>query len=292
MSHHLPEKARVRQRFSQAAERYDAAAVLQNEVSERMASRLEYIKFLPETILDAGSGTGFSQAKLAQYYPKSRRIELDLSAEMLAYSRAKKQQNAGIFAKLRRKPGNYICADLESLPLASESVDLFWSNLAIQWLHTPDLAFQEAHRVLKTGGLLMFSTLGVDTLHELRAAFSAVDSRPHVNQFIDMHDLGDALLRAGFAEPVMDMEKIILTYQDLKALMRDLKDIGANNALGGRARGLMGKSTWQKIEQTYEQFRREGRLPSTYEVIYGHAWKQAKKDPQAPQIMRFHPRPN
>lgn len=286
----LPEKTRVQRNFSRAAQQYDAAAVLQREVSDRMGERLDYIKFEPQTLLDAGSGTGYSQTKLRERYPKAQRIELDLAFEMLCTSREKQRQNTSIFDKLRRKTSNFVCADLEHLPLKSNSIDLFWSNLAIQWLHTPDNAFNEAFRVLNQGGLLMFSTLGVDTLHELRTAFRHADHAPHVNPFIDMHDLGDALIRAGFSEPVMDMEKIILTYQDLKSLMKDLKGIGAHNALNGRKRGLMGKQTWQTVQNAYETFRKDERLPTTYEVIYGHAWKTVRPSNDQ-KIITFHRSP-
>jgi malonyl-CoA O-methyltransferase len=152
--------------------------------------------------------------------------------------------------------------------------------LAIQWCNDLDQAFRELHRVMRPEGLLMFSTFGPDTLKELRAATSADQNHTHVSRFMDMHDIGDALVRAGFAAPVMDVERITLTYDDVRDLMRDLKAVGANNATEGRRRGLEGKSFLQRLAQGYERFRRDGKLPATYEVVYGHAWK-----PQAmPQV--------
>ncbi len=290
------EKQRVRASFDRAAASYDGAAVLQREVSDRMAERLSYIRHQPQRVLDAGSGTGYGAQQLRQHYAAAQVIELDLAPRMLALSRDKQRQERGFFGRLLHEDPPLVCADLEALPLHSDCVDLVWSNLAIQWLNTPDTAFSEVQRVLRTGGLFMFATLGPDTLMELRQAFSGVDGHTHVNRFIDMHDIGDALVRTGFAEPVMDMEKIVLTYEDVKSVMRDLKAIGAHNAMAGRGRGLMGKRAWQQIEQRYESLRRDGRLPATYEVIYGHAWKAEPKKPRAladgRQIIEFQPRPN
>ena len=166
-----------------------------------------------------------------------------------------------------------VCADLERLPLATASVDMIWSSLAIQWVNIPDQAFAEFRRVLKPEGMILFSTFGPDTLCELRQSFADLDSATHVNQFIDMHDLGDAMLAGGLAEPVMDMEKMVLTYADLRSLMKDLKAIGAHTATFGRARGLTGKRYWQNLTDRSEQWRQAGRLPASYEVIYGHAWR-------------------
>jgi malonyl-CoA O-methyltransferase len=172
---------------------------------------------------------------------------------------------------------NYLCADVETLPIASNSVEMVWSNLALQWCNDLPATFVELNRILKTEGLLMFSTFGVDTLHELRVAFDGVDGYNHVNRFADMHDIGDMLVAAGFADPVMEMEKLTLTYDDVRAVMQDLKSIGANNATAGRATGMMGKATWQRITQNYEKLRLDGKLPATFEIIYGHAWKPAPK---------------
>jgi malonyl-CoA O-methyltransferase len=133
------------------------------------------------------------------------------------------------------------------------------------------------HRVLNTDGLLMFSTLGPDTLKELRAASSVDGEHVHVSRFIDMHDIGDALVRAGFASPVLDVEHITLTYDDVMAVMRDLKSIGAHNAAEGRSRGLQGRGFLKQLTENYERFRQDGKLPATFEVIYGHAWKPAAR---------------
>jgi malonyl-CoA O-methyltransferase len=164
-----------------------------------------------------------------------------------------------------------LCADIENLPLADQSLGMIWSNLALQWCNNLDVAFGEAARVLQPEGLYMFSTFGPDTLKELRTA--SQNDHTHVSRFIDMHDIGDALIRAGFSAPALDVERYTLTYDNVKAVMQDLKSIGAQNATQGRARGLQGKGFLQQLAQNYEQFRRDGKLPATFEVIYGHAWK-------------------
>ncbi|WP_293759631.1 malonyl-ACP O-methyltransferase BioC [uncultured Aquitalea sp.] len=287
------DKSRVRASFEKAARSYDAAAVLQREVSDRMEERLDYIKFQPQVILDAGTGTGYGAARLRARYPEARVVELDLAQAMLQASRERQQAGDGLLKKLFRREPWQVCADVERLPLADSSVDMIWSNLTIQWVNIPDSVFAEFRRVLKPEGMLMFSTLGPDTLFELREAFSHADAATHVNQFIDMHDLGDALMRVGFAEPVMDMEKIVMTYPGAREVMKDLKAIGAHNATAGRGRGLMGKQAWRKVEQAYEARRRDNALPATYEVVYGHAWKgkderKGKTLADGRQVIEFH----
>ncbi|MGQ5523549.1 malonyl-ACP O-methyltransferase BioC [Chitinimonas sp. PSY-7] len=282
------DKKQVRLSFERAAASYDGAAVLQREVADRMFERLELVKLAPTRILDAGSGTGYAGPRLRAHYKDARLLELDLALSMLQVAAGK----LGLLERVFQKRSWQICADIEALPLAANSLELVWSSLAIQWLNEPDTVFREFHRVLKPEGLLMFSSFGPDTLIEMRSAFSQADARPHVNRFIDMHDLGDALSHAGFSAPVMDMEKIVLTYSDMKSVMRDLKAIGAHNVAFGRGRGLMGKTAFQRAEAAYEKLRREGRLPATYEVVYGHAWKPAPKPGFADgrQVIEFRPR--
>ena len=285
------DKTAVRAAFDKAATTYDAAAFLQREIAQRMGERLDYIKVQPERVLDAGCGTGYASSMLRERYPHGRLFELDLAPGMLRVAR---DQRSGIKALFDRRKPLQVCGDIEALPLATASVDLIWSNLTLQWCNEPDSAFREFLRVLKPGGLLMFSTLGPDTLKELRAAFAEVDGATHVNRFIDMHDLGDALVNNGFSTPVMDMEYITLTYPELKPLLADLKGIGAQNATQGRRAGLMGKSTWQRMTAAYERFRTNGELPATYEVVYGHAWKPEVASPKTladgSQVIEFRPR--
>ena len=237
--------------------------------------RLDYIKLNPARILELGCGTGYVTEKLLARHPASQIVALDLAPAMVAATK-QKIAPAKLFDKLfRRAPTHHaICADAEAIPLAAESVDFAISSLTLQWCD-PQLVANEMARVLRPEGLFMFTTFGPDTLKELRHAFRAVDDKPHVNTFVDMHDIGDMLSGAGFQDPVMDCEIITITYSELKTLMRELKGIGAHNVLPDRQTGLMGKTRWQQLANSYEQFRVNDKLPATYEVIYGHAWKPA-----------------
>ena len=261
------DKASVRRSFDRAALRYDAAAVLQREIGGRLLERLDYCRLAPKTILDLGCGTGQAIGALMRRYPKARVIALDFAFGMLRLARRR-----GTWLNRPR----VVCADAEVLPLADGCVDLIVSNATLQWCNDLDRTFSDLLRVLRPGGLLMFSSFGPDTLKELRAAWAAADGqRPghvHVSPFADMHDVGDALVRARFADPVMDAEHLTLTYPGLRDLMRDLKGIGAHNAGRDRPRGLTGPRRLAALEAAYETHRRDGRLPATYEVVYGHAW--------------------
>ena len=268
-----PAKRAVRQSFGASAPTYDQHAFLQREIGGRLFERLQYIKLAPQRILDIGSGTGYATQRLRERYANADLFALDIAPAMLHFARAKTGSRSLLKRLLRQSPEPvYLCADAEALPLASESIDLALSNLALQWCD-PERVAGETSRVLRAKGLFMFTTFGPDTLKELRAAFKAVDDAPHVNTFPDMHDIGDILVHAGFADPVMDQEIVTLTYTDLKPLLQELKGIGAHNVLPGRSTGLMGRQRWQRMVDAYESFRKDGRLPATYEVVYGHAWK-------------------
>jgi len=257
------DKQRARKSFGRAAESYDEVAVLQREIGERMLGRLDMVKMQPRCILDLGSGTGAHTGQLLKKYPKSRVHALDFALPML-----RKTATQGRWLK---RP-LCMCADMEQLPIQNASVDLIYSNLAFQWANDLSVLFAECQRVLRPGGLLMFSTFGPDTLKELRSAWSVVDDLPHVSPFMDMHDVGDGLLQGRFAEPVMDVDQLRLTYETVDELMLDLKHLGAHNAVRGQSRGLTGKARMQAMRNAYEEFRQQGLLPASYEVVYGHAW--------------------
>jgi malonyl-CoA O-methyltransferase len=292
---------RVRRSFDRAASSYDASAVLQREVGQRMAERLALFKLDPETVVDAGCGTGAALGELASRYRQAFLIGLDVSYAMLGVAR-RRAAPAGLPERsllsrligkqtFAREAPALVCADACRMPFATASVGLIWSNLLLDWINDAAAAFAEFHRVLRVGGLLMFTTFGPDTLKELRAAFAGVDGATHVNRFIDMHDLGDLLVRAGFGDPVMDMENMTLTYADTTAMMRDLKSIGAHNATTGRARGLMGRKRWSRVLARLETFRHDGRVPATFEVVYGHAWKpEPRFTADGRAIVRLEPR--
>ena len=256
----------VRRSFDRAAPTFDAAAVLFTEVRENLLERLQLTKLEPRVVLDAGAGTGHGSRALQRRYPGAVVIALDSSPQML---KAAGRQQAWL-RKFER-----VCADAELLPLADGSVDLIVSNLMLPWSH-PDAAFSEFRRVLAPRGLLSFSTFGPDTLRELRSAWGQVDSHSHVHQFIDMHDLGDALVRNQFAAPVLDVERFTLRYLDVRKVAADLKATGARNATVGRAKGLTSPRKFAAMQAAYEQFREEGRLPATYEVVFAHAWVPAQ----------------
>jgi len=257
----------VRRAFDDAARHYDAHAALQREVADRLLARLDYTTVAPATVLDLGAGTGYCTSLLERRYAKARFILADIAPCMLATARA-----GGRRFFSRR---SYVCGDASALPLANASIDLIVSSLTLQWCEDLGAVFEECARVLRPGGLLLFSTLGPDTLHELRAAWAAVDAAPHVNRFHDMHIVGDALIHSGFSSPVMEREDLTVTYDEVTTLMRDLKGIGAQNKHLQRARTLHGRERLVRLKAAYEQYRREGLLPATYETVYGHAWAPA-----------------
>jgi malonyl-CoA O-methyltransferase len=267
------EPGRVRRAFDRAAETYDGAAVLHAEVRENLLERLQLVTLAPRVVLDAGAGTGHGSRALKRRYPKALVVALDSSRQMLNV--AGRQQSW-------LRPFGRVCADAERLPLADGSVDLIVSNLMLHWCN-PDAAFAEFRRVLKPSGLLNFSAFGPDTLRELRSAWGGIDARSHVHQFIDMHDLGDALVRNGFAAPVLDVERFTLRYLDVRSVAADLKATGAHNATVGRAKGLTSPRKFAAMQAAYEHFREDGRLPATYEVVFAHAWVPAhalRRDPK------------
>lgn len=259
------DRAGIRRSFERASVSYDAAAVLQARVRTELLDRLRWIAIEPALVLDLGCGTGEGARQLKRRYPRARTLALDIAPGMLREARRRSRA----FRRFER-----VCGDAYRLPLADSSADLVFSNLLLQWCDAPDEVLAEVRRVLRPGGFFSFSTLGPDTLSELRAAWTAADDASHVNVFLDMHDVGDALTRAGFAEPVLDVEHFTLSYADLRALTRDLKAIGAHNVTAARNRGLTGRGKWRAVTASYETFRRDGRLPATYEVIYGAAWSR------------------
>jgi malonyl-CoA O-methyltransferase len=252
----------VRRSFDRAAATYDAAAVLHAEVRNSLLQRLTLTALQPRAVVDAGAGTGLGSRALKRRYPRALVIALDSSQGML---------HAAARQQLWLRPFARVCADAERLPLKNGSIDLIVSNLMLQWCD-PDAVFAEFRRVLAPQGLLTFSTFGPDTLRELRLAWAEVDSHSHVHRFIDMHDLGDALVRSGFASPVLDVERLTLKYLTVRAVAADLKATGARNAARDRAKGLTTPRKFAAMQTAYEKFRQDGRLPATYEVVFAHAW--------------------
>ncbi|MBB1125081.1 malonyl-ACP O-methyltransferase BioC [Thiospirillum jenense] len=268
------DKSAARRAFDRAAPHYDQYAILQQELNCRLLERLDLLRIQPQRILDLGCGTGTALPDLCRRYPTAEVIALDFAPAMLTCARQQLLTNQSVAPTTAPSPVQFLCADVDALPLAPRSVDLIFSNATLQWSNALEATLATLAQVLRPGGAFLFNTFGVDTLHELRSAWAAVDSHPHVSEFFDLHDIGDALLRVGFAEPVMDAERIVMTYANLRDLMRDLKGIGAHNPLHQRARGLTSRARFAALERAYQPWRHpDGRWPATWEVTYGLAWQ-------------------
>lgn len=267
-----PDKQAMRSSFGQAVNSYDAVAELQCLTADEMLSRLPFLAIKPQNVLDLGCGTGRNLPHLQHHYANARIWALDIAEGMLQHAR---RQHSSKSRWLKWLPGGaaepFIAGDAEQLPFADNSFDLVFANLTLQWCE-PDRSFAELQRVLKPGGCLMFSTLGPDTLTELRQAWAAVDDSPHVNRFLDMHDVGDAMSRSAFGDVVLDVDMQRFHFATVQDVMRSLKDLGAHNVNQGRRRSLTGKKRFQQMQAHYETFRETAGLPVSYEVVYGHGW--------------------
>jgi len=260
------DRAQLRASFDRASASYESASGLQTRVAAELLERLAAFDFTPAVVLDSGAGTGRVTRELKRRYRRALVIALDLSRGMLREARRH---------QLPWRRFERVCGDALRLPLADASVDVVFSSLMLQWCEPLSAALAEVRRVLKPDGFFAFSTFGPDTLNELRSAWASADGYNHVNGFIDMHDVGDALVQAGLTEPVLDVDRIAVDYADVLALMRDLKAIGAHNVTAGRPRALTGRARFTRMQQAYEAFRRDGGLPATYEIIYGASWGAA-----------------
>lgn len=269
---HRLDRRGVRRAFDRASGSYDAAARLQAAVRAELLDRLQYFTLEPAVVLDLGCGTAHAARELKRRWPRALVVAMDLAPGMLIEAR----RQSRLLRRLERVGG-----DACRIPLRTASVDLVFTSLMLQWCDELERVLREIRRVLRAGGRVMLSTFGPDTLRELRAAWSAADEHTHVNRFLDMHIVGDALLQAGFAEPVLDVERHVLEYDDALALMRELKAIGAHNVTAGRAPGLTGRGRLAAMLRAYEAERRNGRLPASFEVVYGTAWAPEAR-PTAP----------
>jgi malonyl-CoA O-methyltransferase len=263
MSDFQLDPTQVRRHFGRAASTYEKHDALQREVGDALLERLGFYLETPLRVVDVGAGTGRGSALLKQKYPKAEVIAVDLALPML---RAAKQHSSW------RKPFRRVCAEATRLPLADHSVDVLYSNLCFQWVDDLPALFGECMRVLKPGGFMAFSSFGPDTLMELRAAWAEADQQPHVGRFLDMHDVGDAMLNAGLRDPVLDVFRYTLTYSEPRKLLEELRGLGATNADRARARGLTGKGRYRRMLAAYEAMRTDGRIPASWEVVSAHAW--------------------
>jgi len=270
------DRRQIRRAFGQAVESYDRVAVLQQRVGENLLQRLDLLKINPKRVLDLGCGTGVCLRALEKRYPGSQVLGLDFALAMA--------QRAGARTWRRRRP--VLAADAECLPFQDNSIDLVISNLMLQWCDTTRVCY-EISRVLAPQGVCLLTTFATDTLKELRAAWQIADpGQVHVSDFIDMHDLGDILLQSGMLLPVVDADRYTLTYAELGGLFADLKGLGAVNAAKERRRGLSGKQRHRTLLQAYQEYRdSDGRLPATFEVVFGHAWAtETSQNPSSVQV--------
>lgn len=288
MTQHHIDKKRAQAAFNKASALYEDSAVLQKQVLEEMFLRLKLLKINPNSILDLGCGPGNAGPELKAVYKPHDLIYLDFAYDMLKKA---EEKNKDHFLKVfsSKTAQRFICADMEAIPLAENSIDMVWSNLSLQWCNDLDQVFSQIAKILTHNGLFIFSTFGPSTLQELRIALASFSQYSHVNQFIDMHDIGDALIRCGFSDPVLDVDVYTLTYSTFKEIMYDLKHIGARNALQGRAKSMTGKGFLYQLEKFYEVYRSDKKLPASYEVVYAHAWKVNKLLDES-SIVKFYPK--
>lgn len=275
--------------FEIAPARFDSAAVLHREVARRMAERLDLVTLKPARLLDLGCGSGADLQPLRARYPDALMLGLDRSAALLAQAASRTPRwRRWLPGVLGGSQNAVVRADIAALPVAPRSQDMVWSNMALHWLPDLPAALREIQRTLKVGGLFMFSMLGPDTLRELRAALDEAGLPGRAHRFIDMHDVGDMLVEAGFAEPVMDMEHITLTFPSPEGLYRDLADTGSLAALAGRPRGLLTPRARARLDAALMRRAEDGRLPATMEIIYGHAWRgEPKQTEDGRAIIKF-----
>ena len=267
----------VRRAFSRSAASYEAAAGLQHAVEARLLESLDYLddpalaRAPPRRVLDLGCGTGRASRAMQARWPKADVVSLDLALPMLREGRAAARPGGWLANPFARRPLP-VCADARALPLADASVDVLFSNLCLQWVEDLDAVLAGFRRVLKPHGLLLFSTFGPATLWELRGAFAQADDVPHVSPFADIAGVGDALVRAGFHQPVLDREDERTHYPDLPALMRELRAIGATNALASRRHTLTGRTRFRVAAEAYEAQREAHGLPASWEILSAMAW--------------------
>jgi malonyl-CoA O-methyltransferase len=273
----------IRRAFSRSAPGYERAAALQREIEARLLESLDYLdepalgRSPPGIVVDLGCGPGHASAAMRKRWPRAQVLALDLALPMLR--EAKKRAGRWTLG-FSRNPA-LVCADARALPLADGSVDVLFSNLCLQWIDDLPAVFAGFRRVLRPGGLLLVSTFGPETLIELREAFAAADAAPHVSPFASIARFGDALVQAGFRDPVLDRDLFVHGHRDLPELMRELRTLGATNALQARRHTLTGRARFAAAAAAYERLRRndvpgsqpgQALLPATWEAIYAQAW--------------------
>ena len=279
-----PDPEALQRRYDRAAGGFGDNAFIHARARDELLARLDLLAVSPARVVDLGAGPGAGADALARRYPRADIVEIDRSAVMLRERRRWRWP-----AAMRRGRRVRLRADALALPLAADSADLVFSNLLLPVCQDPDRVLAEVHRVLKPGAPFVFTSLGPDTLRELRAAWAGVDADAHVADFADMHDLGDALTRQGFAEPVLDVDKVVVTYESETRLWRDLTASGARNALPGRRRTLTGKRRFDAMRSALTHPEEPHGLAITVELVYAQCWGATPAVARDPGLVRIDP---
>ena len=253
----------IRRRFERAADSFDGADFVHEKTRDGLLSRLEPLIVEATTVVDLGSATGAAHRPLGKRFGRPRLISIDVAHRMLVKARAKK-------AWLSKTA--FVQAGAAALPLADESVDVVFSNLLLPWIDDPDAVFREVARVLRKGGVFAFATLGPDSLQEIRRAWAGIDDGAHVNRFPDMHDIGDALVGAGLRDPVLDVDRLSVSYRSSRRLFADLSAVGARNAARRRHPALTGRRRFEAMVNALEAAGGDDGIVLDLELVFGHCW--------------------
>lgn len=253
----------VQRRFDRAAKSFDNTDFVHRHTFAGLLQRLSPALIKPSCILDLGCATGTGSRQLAKQYRRARVISFDTSAAMLRLARRKRTR----LSKLTELRG-----DASRIPLRDGSVDLVFCNLLLPWVNDLPACLAEIGRVLQKGGVFAFATFGPGSLGEIRTAWNSLDQDWHANAYPDMHDVGDALVRAGLREPILDVDHLRVTYPNPDSLYQDLTNSGARNSLRNRRKTLTGKQRFRQMEKNLGAEAENGALALNLELVYGHAW--------------------
>lgn len=253
----------VLRRFDRAAATFDQFDFVHTVTRDGLFERLAPMRVEARTIVDLGCATGTASKLLAKRFRGASVIGIDQSAEMLRVARGKKSW---------RSKCSFVEADAAALPLADQSVDIVFCNQLLPWIDDVPAVLAEVNRILRENGLFLFASLGPDSFAELRLAWASVDADAHVLQFADMHNIGDAAVRAGLSDPVLDVDRLRVTFKDANALFRDLTGSGARNGLASRRRGLTGKYRFAAMREALQTGTGATQIELELELVYGHCW--------------------
>ena len=281
----------IRRRFDRAASGFDDADFVHAVTRHGLYSRLKPLLLKPEAILDLGSATGAMGRLLRKRFRRAHVVSFDLSHAMLAQARS----NKAWFSR-----SSFVQGDAHQLSFSNGAFDMVVANQVLPWAPDPQPIFDEVSRVLRKGGVFAFATLGPDSLREIERAWAGIDAGAHVLRFPDMHDIGDGLVRSGLRDPVLDVDRLAVTYENVDSLFADLTRAGARNVLEHRSQGMVGKRAFRAMTDALAASGTDGKIVLELELVYGHCWGSGpKSDPSlyeidANRIPRRHPisRPN